>query len=366
MKFTLTSLIALFTLLAGIPLTTYGESPYFGNWPSGTSPEQIGRKAAIELLGREHRLHPDNDTIHYAEVVAWYGALDLVDQLHDKELLYQLEQRFVPLMNEEHKLVPPANHVDFSVFGVMPLELYLLTTDVRYRIFGLAFADAQWDQPLSNGLTNQTRYWIDDMYMITALQTAAYRATHDAKYLDHAALEMASYLKRLQQPNGLFHHSLESPLFWGRGNGWGAAGMTELLRVMPTHHPQRAFILKSYKKMMASLLKYQSPSGLWRQLLDHEEAWEESSGSAMFTFAFVVGVEQGWLSADSYGPAARKAWLALVNKVNEQGLISEVCEGTGAKNDVQYYLDRPRSVGDLHGQAPLLWTAVALLRAQSK
>ena len=30
--------------------------------------------------------------------------------------------------------------------------------------------------------------------------------------------------------------------------------------------------------------------------------------------------------------------------------------------DVQYYLDRPRSVGDAHGQAPMLWTATALLK----
>jgi hypothetical protein len=32
------------------------------------------------------------------------------------------------------------------------------------------------------------------------------------------------------------------------------------------------------------------------------------------------------------------------------------------KNDHQYYLDRKRLTGDLHGQAPLLWCATALLR----
>jgi rhamnogalacturonyl hydrolase YesR len=132
---------------------------------------------------------------------------------------------------------------------------------------------------------------------------------------------------------------------------------------MPANHPHHAFILKSYRKMMAALLKYQSTTGLWRQLIDHEEAWEETSGSAMFTFAFVTGVDQGWLPANTYGPAARKAWLALVDKVNGDGLLSDVCVGTGAKNDLQHYLNRPRSVGDLHGQAPMLWTAAALVRA---
>jgi hypothetical protein len=29
---------------------------------------------------------------------------------------------------------------------------------------------------------------------------------------------------------------------------------------------------------------------------------------------------------------------------------------------VQYYLDRQRKNGDLHGEAPILWTASALMR----
>lgn len=354
-------LLFMFCALACCPAKAQSS---FENWPEGLSPQNIGSKAAENFLHSGHRLHPDNNTIHYAEAVAWYGALDFAGQIHDKELLSNLEQRFVPLLHEDNRLIPPASHVDFSVFGVVPLQLYLLNANVQYRILGLGFADAQWDRPLDDGLSNQTRYWIDDMYMITALQTAAYRATHDEKYVDRAAREMASYLKKLQQPNGLFHHSLQSPFFWGRGNGWVAAGMSELLRVLPAHHPLHAAILRSYKKMMAALLKHQSPSGLWRQLIDHPEAWEETSGSAMFTFAFVVGVNNGWLDAKVYGPAARKAWLALADKVNSEGLLSDICVGTGANNDLQYYLDRPRSVGDLHGQAPLLWTATALIRGE--
>src|SRR5689334_18676143 len=92
-------------------------STYFDSWPQGSSPREIGNRAATVLLRREHYLHPDNNTIHYAEVAAWYGALDFAGQTHDKALLSQLEQRFIPLMNADSKLVPPGNHVDFSVFG---------------------------------------------------------------------------------------------------------------------------------------------------------------------------------------------------------------------------------------------------------
>ena len=82
----------------------------------------------------------------------------------------------------------------------------------------------------------------------------------------------------------------------------------------------------------------------------------------MFTFALITGVKNGWLDAKTYGPAARKGWLALTAYLDANADIREVCEGTNKKNDRQYYLDHKRNVGDMHGQAPLLWCASALLR----
>jgi len=47
----------------------------------------------------------------------------------------------------------------------------------------------------------------------------------------------------------------------------------------------------------------------------------------MFTFAMITGVKQGWLDEKTYGPAACKAWLALVGYLNEDGAVREVCMG---------------------------------------
>jgi len=82
----------------------------------------------------------------------------------------------------------------------------------------------------------------------------------------------------------------------------------------------------------------------------------------MFTYAFITGVKNGWLDDATYGPAARKAWLTLVTYIDDKGDIKEVCQGTNKKNDRQYYLDRERFTGDMHGQAPGLWCATELLR----
>ena len=336
---------------------------YFEFWPANSSPQEVGRKVTERFLSsREHMLWTDYGTLHYAEVATWYGALTYSQLAKAPENTQRLVTRFEPLFSTKESLVPPINHVDHSVFGALPLEIYIQTANARHRTLGLAFADGQWDRPDRSGLTNQTRFWIDDMYMITLLQAQAFRATADLKYIDRTANEMIAYLDRLQQPNGLFFHAPDAPFYWGRGNGWMAAGMTELLRSLPLSHVHRPRILAAYRQMMTTLLKYQSDSGMWRQLIDRPAAWLESSSTGMFAFAFITGVQEGWLDSSIYGPAARKAWLALVQQIDANGDVREVCVGTGTKNDLQYYLDRPRAVGDFHGQAPVLWSASALLR----
>lgn len=345
----------------------------FGPWPEGTAPEQVGRRVAERFLEKDYRLLGAG-VLHYVETCTWYGALSFARLTKNDALNARLVARFEPLFGERAKLVPAVENVDFAVFGALPLELYMRTKDDRYLQLGRRIADAQWATPadrskldaeareaVARGLSWHTRFWIDDMYMITMLQTQAYRATGEAKYLDRAANEAVAYLEKLQQPNGLFHHAPDVPFFWGRGDGWFAAGMSEMLRAMPKDHPQRARILASYQKMMATLLQHQDENGMWHQLIDDPQSWPETSCTGMFTFAFITGVKYGWLDAATYGPAARKGWLALTKYLEPNGDLREVCEGTNKLNSRQYYLDRGRFTGDLHGQAPLLWCASAFL-----
>jgi len=313
--------------------------------------------------------------ITYPEICAWYGALTFADLTGDTALRARLVQRFEPLYGDEKHLIPVPDHVDHTVFGAVPFELFRQTKEPRYLEMAREIADKQWAEPFGErakpesweyhkkGLTWQTRLWIDDMYMITAVQAQAYRTTDDRKYIDRAAKEMVVYLDALQMPNGLFYHAPDVPFYWGRGNGWMAAGTSELLRSLPLDNPDRPRILEGYRKMMAALLAHQGEDGMWRQLIDHPESWPETSSTGMFAFAFVTGVQEGWLDAKSYGPAARKAWLGLVSYLNDDADVREVCQGTNKKNDYQYYMDRERITGDMHGQAPILWTASALLRA---
>ncbi len=297
--------------------------------------------------------------VHYAEACAGFGAARLAGLLKDRATLDKLSARYMRVLDEN--ILNTANHVDANVYGILPLELYKQTGNERFFRQGIDLADGQWMNPLPDGLTSQTRYWIDDIWMIAALQVEAYRVTGKRIYLERAALEVDTYIQKLQQPNGLFYHGLNARFFWGRGNGWVAAGLAELLSELPADDAHYGRILTGYRQMMKTLVKYQAKDGMWRQLIDREESFKETSSTAMFGYAMTVGVKKGLLPGKVYKKSGIKAWNALMGYIGEDGRISDVCVGTGQSTDMSYYLNRPRTTGDLHGQAPLLWFAYSLL-----
>ncbi|QPH41801.1 glycoside hydrolase family 88 protein [Pedobacter endophyticus] len=347
----------------------FAQHKELAGFSKGFTPNEVGKRLAYHFVDNKHEFY--DRYIHYAEVCTWNGALDYAVRAKDNKLIKLLVDKFEPLFSYEKELLPPMNHVDYNMFGSLAFKLYEITKDERYKKIGLAYADSQWELPQNakriekswadKGFSWQTRLWIDDMYMITVVQGEAYKVTGDRKYIDRAAKEMVLYLDELQRGNGLFYHAPDVPYYWGRGDGWMAVGMPNLLRMLPTDHKDRPRIMEGYLKMMQSLKQYQRPNGMWNQLIDESDFWVETSGSAMFTYGFIIGVQEGWLKASEYAPAAKKAWLAMIRYIDSRNNVTEVCIGTGKKNDKQHYHDRPRNAGDFHGQAPYLWCSAALL-----
>lgn len=380
---------------AGSPL-----APYFSNLPEGTDPGTVSRRVTDQFLStRPENYRPKgyhgnegygwNRSVQYSVVSLWVNALACArldgDRAREAKLI-RLFDDFLP-GRPKNRCCSRPYHVDDTIFGALPYEIYLANKDPRYLEMGSFYADTQWTPPCegtikerhappkevqeaywAKGYTPQTRLWIDDMYMITVLQSQAFRATGRRAYIDRAAREMCLYLDELQLKDGpakgLFYHAPDVKYVWGRGDGWMAAGMALVLDRLPEDSEHRPRILEGYRAMMATLLKYQRPDGLWSQLVDRPadpRNWGETSCTAMFTYAFATGVARGWLDPAQYGPAARRAWLALCARLDAFANISDVCVGTGKKDDLQYYFDRPRVNGDPHGQAPMLWIASVLL-----
>jgi rhamnogalacturonyl hydrolase YesR len=114
--------------------------------------------------------------------------------------------------------------------------------------------------------------------------------------------------------------------------------------------------------MMTALQKYQGANGLWHQVITDHASFEETSCTAMFTYAIATGVKNGWLD-ESFRATALKGWDGLLGKV-KNGQLSDICVGTGEGKNYDYYLDRPRETGNWHGEAALLWATTAMLKLE--
>lgn len=316
------------------------------------SPEEIGKRIVSNIVERRFGWR-------YQKVCTYYGALIFADATQNESIQKQIIAGYEPFYKGKRKY--HKGHVDYNVFGIWPLEMYRQTGDENYLKVGLKLADLEFENPREDGLSDLTRFWIDDMYMVGSLQVQAYKSTQNKVYLDRAALTLKVYCDKLQRPNGLFYHRDDAPFYWGRGNGWAVAALTEVLLELPRSHEHYNALLNAYQRMLTTLVEYQGEDGMWHQLLDDPESFAESSCTGMFLFALASGIDKGWLSYDAYAPNVEKAWNALAGYVNEKGETIDVCVGTNAKDNKKHYLTRPRSTGNFHGQAAVLWAATAMV-----
>jgi rhamnogalacturonyl hydrolase YesR len=107
----------------------------FKNWPAGTSPQEVGKRVANRFVVTPHTNFGRKEApsfITYPESVAWYGALTFAQLSGDKDLTERLIRRFDPLLVDDAKLVPEPKHVDLTVFGIVPLQIYIETKDQKY------------------------------------------------------------------------------------------------------------------------------------------------------------------------------------------------------------------------------------------
>jgi len=238
---------------------------------------------------------------------------------------------------------------------------------VSTRQFRLSDGTFARNTPLPNTL------WLDDLYMSVPCLAQMGTLTGDRRYYDDAARQIVQFHSRMfVTQNGLWMHgwvqemSPHPAFHWARANGWAMMAMAELLTELPSTHPQRAQVLSIFRAHATALRRVQAPSGLWHQLLDRPDSYEETSSSAMFVFALARGIRYGWLSNTTYRPVVLRGWNGLTTKVNSIGQVEGTCIGTGLGWDDTFYLNRPTSVNAAHGYGPVLLAGqdvINLLRA---
>jgi unsaturated rhamnogalacturonyl hydrolase len=213
--------------------------------------------------------------------------------------------------------------------------------------------------------------WLDDLYMGCPFMLRWSQYTHDPKLIDDCAAQVINMARRLQDTNGVFYHGYfekkqeRSPIKWGRADGWTMVATVEVLSAMPEDHPDRTKLLDILRRQIEGIKPLQTESGMWRQVLDHPESWEETSCTAMFAYSIARAANRGWIDPSNMA-VARKAFAGVCRHVTPDGAVNGTCQGTNIGMDMKYYIDRPRPDDDLHGRGPTMLAGAEILQASKK
>ena len=215
--------------------------------------------------------------------------------------------------------------------------------------------------------------WLDDMFM--GVPTMAYlgKTTGDTKYYDDAVRQVQQFSKRMFNPKlGIYMHGYvegmrdHPELRWARANGWAVMSMVEVLEVLPKTHKGYNVVLEQLRAHIRGLAGYQSRDGFWHQLIDRNDTYQETSATAIYSYAIARAVNRGYVDAAMYGPMANLAWNAVASKVTQNGEIEGICVGTGMAFDPAFYAYRPTSVKAAHGYGPTLLAGAEIIEMNKK
>lgn len=174
--------------------------------------------------------------------------------------------------------------------------------------------------------TSRTEVWSDSMFMAPPF-LAVY-----GDY-DEAVKQVDGFLGYLwDKDKKLISHKYNDQKktfprkdFWGGGNGWSAAGMAQIIDVLPKQKDDERLKLIDYtKKLLDGCIPYIRSDGLFHDVMDNPDTFIETNLSQMLAYTIYKGVKSGWLES-SYLAAANRMRAAARNKIDRYGVIQDAC-----------------------------------------
>lgn len=351
---------------------------------------------SVRMVESEMVRNPESWQVDFQPSLKWdychgleLGAMmDVYDRYGDAKF-YEYALAYADTMVNEDGTIKKYKLTDYSLdrinSGKMLFRIYEQTKDDKYKK-ALDLLRSQFDgQPRNadGGFWHKKVYpnqmWLDGLYMGTPfLAEYAYRNNEPQAYQE-VINQIKIVARHTYDPaNGLFRHACDvskrekwadketgqSQHCWGRALGWYMMAIVDDLDFIPQHEPGRDTVLVILNHIAETLKKYQSPEGLWYQVMDKSGEpgnYLESSCSAMFVYSLFKAVRKGYIPS-SYFAVARKGYEGILNefiKVDDNGLVSitKACAvaGLGGKNyrmgDYDYYIHEqirdndPKAVG---------------------
>ncbi|MGB2751445.1 MAG: DUF4350 domain-containing protein [Pyrinomonadaceae bacterium] len=285
-------------------------------------------------------------------------------------------------------------NIDHVTPGTAMLLLYRVTGNEKYRKMVELLRSQLKTHPRTNegGFWHKKIYpyqmWLDGLYMGEPFY-AEYSSIFGEDNWDDIANQFVWMEKHSREPKtGLLYHGWDeskqqkwanketgmSPHVWGRAMGWYAMALVDTLEHFPAGHPRRAELIAILNREAAAITKYQdAKSGVWWDIIDlggREKNYLESSASAMFVYALMRGVREGYLP-EKYLKTATRGWAGIKKefiKTNAQGQTD--WEGTVSVSGLggnpyrdgsfDYYMSEKLRTNDAKGLGPAIRAAIEI------
>lgn len=204
--------------------------------------------------------------------------------------------------------------------------------------------------------------WADNLFMLVLLLARVALTEDDRALFGQMTTQLTLHYQHLSDPaTGLLYHGWQATgdpagshlngALWGRGNGWAALGVAELLELAS----DPAFASFKHRIEQASLLHFealrlhQRPDGRWHTLLDRPDSYPETSATAAISAAFLKGARLGWLSP-VFAKAGQKGLAATLNSINDSGDVLGVSGSTPLLANLADYNSVPNDTISTWGQ----------------
>lgn len=217
---------------------------------------------------------------------------------------------------------------------------------------------------------HENTIWADDLFMGISFLCRMGKMTGDVRYFDDAANQVLNYHKYLwDDRREIYYHCYHTDVkehgvaHWSRANGWMLMAQADLLTMMPENHPKREAVIENFNRQVKGVLQYQGKNGLWHQVLDKTDSYEEITGTAMFVFGIARGVREGWINKD-YIYAAEQGLKGMMTKMTDRGDVTAICVGTGIMPSLTFYYNRKTQENAPMGEGPVLRALIEMSDAK--
>jgi unsaturated rhamnogalacturonyl hydrolase len=288
---------------------------------------------------------------------------------------------------------------DFNMDNIGPgrvlLILYKSTENDKYKKAAFLLRKQLNEQPRtkSGGFWHKKIYpwqiWLDGIYMGAPFYVEFSKMFNQPAGYEDVINQILLIDVHTRDPrSGLRYHGWDesngqkwadpetgcSPNFWGRGMGWYAMALVDVLEILPADFPRRQQITFVLNDLVKAVVKYQDANtGLWYQVLDQGDRkgnYLEASASAMFVYALAKSVHLNYIDY-AYWPAAEKGYQGLLHNfitTTSGGLVNlnRICSVAGLGGNpyrdgsYEYYLSEPVVSNDLKGVAPFIMASLQM------